>query len=142
MVKRAIEVFDSGLSCAEAVAIAGMEELGRTSELIPRIASGFAGGVSRTQSLCGALAGGVLVLGVAHGRDRAQDDRSLLIAKVQALVNGFRERFGSDNCFTLTGLDFNKEGAMDVYRQRIHAECRAYVKYVAEQLAELLPKRG
>lgn len=140
MAERAIEVFDSGLGCAEAIAIVGMEALGRKSELIPRIATGFAGGVCRTQSFCGALAGGVLVLGVAYGRNRAQDDRSLLMAKVQSLVKGFRERFGSDNCFALTGVDFNQEGMMDVYRERIHAQCRAYVEHVARQLGGMVPE--
>ncbi len=58
----ALEIFDSGLTCSEAVAMAGMKRLGRQSDLIPRIATGFGGGLSRTKSVCGALTGGVLVL--------------------------------------------------------------------------------
>jgi C_GCAxxG_C_C family probable redox protein len=136
--KLALEVFDSGLSCAEAVAIAGMKRLGRQSDLIPRIATGFGGGLSRTKSVCGALTGGVLVLSAAFGRDKLGDDRDVLVSKVQSLVEGFRSRFGSDNCFALTGLDFNDPAAGGVYRQSVHAQCRGYVEYVCERLDELL----
>jgi C_GCAxxG_C_C family probable redox protein len=137
--EQAIEIFDTGLSCAEAVAIAGMRRLGRSSDMIPRIATVFGGGLSRTKSLCGALAGGALVLSAALGRDKLGDDRDRLVAKTQDLVSGFRARFGSDNCFALTGLDFNEPGAHAIYRERVHAQCRAYVAYVADRLDELLP---
>ena len=136
--KLALKIFDSGLSCAEAVAIAGMKRLGRQNDLIPRIATGFGGGLSRTKSVCGALTGGVLVLSAAFGRNKLGDDRDVLVGKVQALVEGFRARFGSDNCFTLTGLDFNDPAAQGIYRQRVHAQCRGYVEYVCDRLDDLL----
>jgi C_GCAxxG_C_C family probable redox protein len=136
--KLALEIFDTGLSCAEAVAVAGMQRLGRQNDLIPRIATGFGGGLSRTQSVCGALTGGVLVLSAAFGRDKLGDDRNVLVKKVQSLVDGFRARFGSDNCFALTGLDFNDPASPTAYRERVHAQCRGYVEYVGERLDELL----
>ena len=136
--KVAIEIFDSGLTCTEAVAMAGMKRLGRQSDLIPRIATGFGGGLSRTKSVCGALTGGVLVLSAAFGRDKLGDDRDVLVSKVLSLVEGFRARFGGDNCFTLTGLDFNDPAAGGIYRQRVHPQCRGYVEYVCERLDELL----
>jgi C_GCAxxG_C_C family probable redox protein len=136
--KLALEIFDTGLTCTEAVAMAGMKRLGRESDLIPRIATGFGGGLSRTKGVCGALTGGVLVLSAAFGRDKLGDDRDTLVGKVQTLVNGFRARFGSDNCFALTGLDFNDRAAAAEYRQRVHAQCRGYVEYVCDQLDQLL----
>jgi len=137
-VKQAIEIFDSGLNCAEAVAMAGMKRLGRQDDLIPRVATAFGGGLSRAKSVCGALTGGVLVLSAAFGRDKLGDDREVLVKKVQSLVEGFRARFGSDNCFTLSGSDFNDPAAGGVYRERVHAQCRGYVQYVCERLDELL----
>jgi C_GCAxxG_C_C family probable redox protein len=139
--KLGIEIFDGGLSCAEAVAMAGMQRLGRQSDLVPRIATVFGGGLGRTKSLCGALAGGALVLSMAHGRDRLGEDRSVLLGKTKELVNGFRARFGSDNCFALTGLDFDDPEAQKAYRERVHAQCRAYVEWVLDELDRLLPPR-
>jgi C_GCAxxG_C_C family probable redox protein len=138
-VREGIEMFDGGLSCAEVVAVMGMKRIGRQSDLFPRVATGFAGGVSRTKSLCGAIAGGVIALGVAYGRDKKEDDRSVLIAKVQGLMARFRDRFGSDNCYTLTALDFNEPGAMEIYRRRVHPECRAYVEMVLREIFAALP---
>lgn len=134
-----LNVFDGGLSCSETVAIMGMKRLGRSSELVPRIATGFGGGVSRTQSLCGTISGAVLVLGAAYGRDKPADDRSVILAKVQDLMASFRARFGSDNCYALTGLDFNDPGALTVYRERVHGICRSYVEHVLRALYVSLP---
>jgi C_GCAxxG_C_C family probable redox protein len=138
-VQRGLTLFDSGYSCAEAVFLAAMEQVGIEDPLIPKIATGFAGGVSRTKSLCGALSGGVLALGALHGRTKPSDDRSALMARVQEMMHGFRERHGSDNCFTLTGLDFDDPGAAEKYKVQIHTQCRGYVKDVLEFLETTLP---
>ena len=85
-VREGLERFDAGLSCAEVVLLMGMKRLGRaSSDLVPRFATGFAGGLSRTKSLCGAIAGSVMTLGAAYGRDTKEGDRSVLIGKVQKL---------------------------------------------------------
>ena len=136
--KRGLELFDEGWSCAEAVAMAATERFGKANDLVPRIATGFGGGLSRTKSLCGALAGGVLAIGALHGRDKVGDDRTVLIGKTQELVNGFVAKFGSDNCFALTGLDFNTKAGMAVYRERVHAQCRTYVEHVLVEVDRLL----
>jgi hypothetical protein len=47
-VHEGIEMFDGGLSCAEVALVMGMRRMGRQSDLVPRIATGFGGGVSRT----------------------------------------------------------------------------------------------
>ncbi|HEX7599171.1 MAG TPA: hypothetical protein VF518_13225, partial [Polyangia bacterium] len=79
-----------------------------------------------------------LVLSAAFGRDKLGDDRDTLVKKVQTLVNGFRTKFGDDNCYALTGLDFNDPSAQSIYRERVHAQCRGYVEYVCLQLDLLL----
>ena len=46
--KRSLELFKSGYFCAESVLLAIAENQGIQSDLIPRIASGFCGGISHT----------------------------------------------------------------------------------------------
>jgi aspartate racemase len=140
LVREALALFDGGCSCAEAVAITGMRRLGGFPGNLPKLASGFGGGTCRARSLCGALAGGVLVLGAVHGRERMGDDRAALFAAGKPLVAGFRERFGSDNCYALTGIDFDEPGGMEAYRDHVHAQCRAYVEHVVRQLHAALPR--
>jgi C_GCAxxG_C_C family probable redox protein len=53
------------------------------------MATGFAGGVGGSQSeLCGALAGGIMIIGALFGRTTVVDD-----SVVQRLTTRFRERF-------------------------------------------------
>jgi len=74
----------------EAVALAGMKRLGRQSDLLPRIATGFGGGLSRTKSV---------VRGADRRRVGAQRGlwpwqagrrSDVLVSKVQTLVDGSR----------------------------------------------------
>ena len=57
---RSKQLFESGYGCAESVLLAVCESKGIQSVLIPRIASGFCGGVANTNGMCGTVAGGIL----------------------------------------------------------------------------------
>lgn len=133
----ALSEFDRGFSCAEAVFLAGAKALGVEDRLIPRVATGFGGGVSRTKSLCGAVAGAVMVLGLKFGRGTLDDDRGPILAKVQALMSAFRQEFGGENCYELTGLDFNTPEGQKAYKQEVHARCRTYVEFALRRALEL-----
>jgi len=65
---------EEGYLCSEAVLLALAESMGVESELIPRIATGFAAGVARTGNLCGALSGAVMGLGLRYGRDAPETE--------------------------------------------------------------------
>ena len=81
------------------------------SELIPGIASGFCGGMSRTAGLCGALAGGIMALGVVFGRNSSEDSPKKIYALTERLVRDFEKQFGSRNCSDLLGCDIStREG--------------------------------
>lgn len=136
-VEAALDEFEQGFSCAEAVFIGGAKALGMTSDLIPKLATGFGGGVSRTKSVCGAVTGAVLVLSAKYGRTVPADDRTVLMGKVQALVADFRERFKSENCYDLTGLDFNTPDGQAEYKLRVHGLCRSYVEFCVRRVLEL-----
>jgi C_GCAxxG_C_C family probable redox protein len=58
-----------------------------------RMTTGLAGGVGDShQEMCGALSGGVLLIGALHGRTKpTEDDR-----ECQRLATEYRERFGQE----------------------------------------------
>jgi C_GCAxxG_C_C family probable redox protein len=68
----------------------GEHKLGHLEPQAIRMANPFGGGVGGTrQELCGALAGGLLVIGALYGRtDASQDDK-----QSYALAKQFREAF-------------------------------------------------
>jgi len=53
-------LFDGSLNCAESTILALTKFFGIQSPVIPRIATGFGGGFSRTKNVCGALSGGIM----------------------------------------------------------------------------------
>jgi len=81
------------------------------SDIIPAIASGFCGGMSRTAGLCGALVGGIMALGVVYGRNSSEDSHKKIYALTERLVRDFEKEFGSRNCSDLLGCDIStREG--------------------------------
>jgi C_GCAxxG_C_C family probable redox protein len=80
--RRSGEFFDPGLYCAESVLLAIAEGKGMKSDVIPRIATGFCSGMSRTCGLCGAVSGAIMGINLFAGRsspDRSVDQNYALV---------------------------------------------------------------
>jgi C_GCAxxG_C_C family probable redox protein len=135
--------FNSGFNCAESVLVAVNNELsaeGRGgSELIPRIATGFGGGISRNGDICGALTGGIMAIGLALGRDRPEQDREPCYPAVDQFYNDFRTTFGSCKCRELTNANLKTpEGAL-TYKAEAHAEvCTPIVAWAARKAYDII----
>lgn len=135
-------LFDAGYYCAEAVLIAVARHAGIESPLIPGIATGFCSGVSRTSGMCGALAGGILGLNLAYGRDRAEESVEQNYRMVQRLVAEFGALCGSTQCSTLLGCDLGTPEGHRAFRERqLHTRCREY-SAVATRIAVALCDEG
>ena len=96
--------------------LAVCRHLGIEHEVVPGIATAFGGGIGGTGSVCGALAGAVMAIGLRHGR-RDPGERD---AKAYALTQELRRRFeaamGHAHCRDLTGMDLStREGAKRFY---------------------------
>jgi C_GCAxxG_C_C family probable redox protein len=103
--QRSIELFNSGFFCAESVLLAIAESQGIQSDLIPRIASGFCSGVSRTGGMCGAVSGAILGINLAAGRNSPDESIELSYFLTQELIDRFEKQYGSVNCRQLMGCD-------------------------------------
>lgn len=137
--KRAIELFSSGFHCAESVLQAVAEHAGIHSPLIPKISTGFCGGISRTKGLCGAVSGGVMALGMIFGRTSSDMSVDDTYGKVQEFLTTFENQYGTNNCFDLTGCDFN----LAVDRQRwkesgIANKCKEFTGTAARMVTEII----
>jgi C_GCAxxG_C_C family probable redox protein len=127
--KRSRELMVSGYSCAESALLAVAEELGIQSELFPRIASGFCGGMARTCGQCGAVSGAIMGIGLVNGVSAPTDSREKTYADVQKLMAQFEAKFGSTNCYELTGCDLGTPEGQARFRESGHAEyCRQYTE--------------
>ena len=95
------EITERHYNCAQSVLIPFAEEAGLDEETAYRMASGFGSGM-KTGSVCGAITGGVMVLGL-RGLDTPED--------IRMLFNEVREAHaGLTDCRDLLALNAEKGG--------------------------------
>jgi len=96
----AAEKFAAGYNCAQSVLYAFCDELGLDKELALKLATGFGGGMGHLQEVCGAVTGGILVLGARHGRGEGAPRAAIDVtyAKTQELFTRFKALHGTCRC--------------------------------------------
>lgn len=117
--EKAVELFDSGFNCAEAVLLALSQEFDQKSPLIPRIATGFGAGVGRAGQICGALSGAVMAIGLLKGCDKGEEERekrNAAFESVLEMIKAFEKEFGSSQCRMLTQCDLRIQEGQKKYR--------------------------
>jgi C_GCAxxG_C_C family probable redox protein len=139
--------------CSQTALAALMETFGVKGQDLLRASTCLAGGVARRGHVCGALTGGLMMIGLLTGRDdlemvpqyqRAMDYGNKLYVK-------FRDEFGTVSCPELQKLKFGRsfdlldpeereklhrkmEGAKD----GCHAITSAGARFAAEVICEIL----
>ena len=140
---RSEELFRSGLCCAESVLQAVAEGLGIRSELIPKIATGLCGGISRTGNICGAVSGGVMGIGLRHSRTQGGQSPEETIRHVRAFLEAFEARFGSTNCERLMGCRLDTpEGQQFFKEHNLREKCAGFTREAARLAGELIEESG
>ena len=135
-------VFDSGLNCAESLLLvvskhSGLEK--NSARFIPRIATGFGGGIARNGDICGALSGAVMAISLALGRDHPDQSRDQCYTAVDQFYNAFVKTFRSCKCSDLTRVDFKTPEGNAIYRERIHHErCTPIVEWSAKTASRII----
>ena len=132
--QNAEEAFSSGLFCAESVLAAVAKAQGIESDLIPRLATAFCSGVSRTCGDCGALTGAIMGVSLALGRSSPNEPVQPAYTATQQVVQLFKAEFGSRHCAALLdGCDLNTpEGQEKFKAQQLGQRCRRYTGRAAE----------
>ena len=91
--QKAAELFMQGHSCSESVVKAAYEtgiiDKSVDHDILNQIISPFSGAMGSHQSLCGAVAGAQLVLGLLFGRTGPSNDPN----KIKELANEFNAKF-------------------------------------------------
>ena len=138
----AVALFRQGFSCSQAVAAAFAPDLGLERDAALRLSQPFGGGIARRADWCGAITGALLVIGLKHGRDRAEDEasRDRTYALANEFISRFAARHGQIKCRDLLGCDISTpEGRKTAERLNLHrTKCEDYVRDAAVLLEELL----
>lgn len=78
-------------------------------DVIPQIASGFAGGIGNTGAVCGAVVGAALAIGLKQERAQSMEEMFANLALVREFRRRFETEMGTISCRELTGVDLSTE---------------------------------
>ena len=143
----AMEKFLAGYNCAQSILYAYGPDLGLDGETALKVATGLGAGMGRRGEVCGALTGGILVLGLKYGRG-GQQDRSATedtYQKTLELLARFERRHGSCSCrVLLDGCDLQTAEGQQFFKEHdlLHKTCVGCVQSVAEDLARMVEPPG
>jgi len=138
----AVALFKEGYSCSQAVLAACGGGRGIPRETLLKLGTGFGGGMARMGLTCGAVTGGILALGLAHGKIYASDDeaREMTYALIQKFMVQFNRRHGAMDCCTLLGYDLGTpEGRLEAkHSGRVDVFCPTLVRSAVDILEGLI----
>jgi C_GCAxxG_C_C family probable redox protein len=123
-IQKGEEYFNSGYYCAESVLLAISEQQSISSELIPRIATGFCSGLAHTAGMCGAVSGGIMAINLVSGRNEPHGSVDQNYRLVRQFIHAFKEAFGSIQCPELIGCDLGTaEGQIHFTEHNLKEKC-------------------
>ncbi len=138
--KKATTLFLKGYNCSQSVLLAMTEHWGLENDLVPKVATGFGGGIGRCGSVCGALTGGVMALSIRYGTNEPSAEKRL---RTYELSRKFFEQFEKRNrgvlCkdligYTLANPDEHEKATKENVFQK---KCARYVENAVTILLEL-----
>ena len=80
--ERAAEYFRKGYNCSQSVLLTMFEHSNGKNELVPKVATAFGGGIGRCGSVCGALTGGIMAIGIKCGSKEPSIEKRLHAYKI------------------------------------------------------------
>lgn len=141
--EKSVEKFLSGYNCAQSVLFSFCDDLRFDGNTALRLACGFGAGMGRKQEVCGAVTGGIIVIGLRHGRGDREDREATeeTYRRVRELMAQFEEKHGSCICRTLLGgCDLGTADGQRIFKERdlLNRACAPAVRTVVEALEEIL----
>jgi len=97
--------------------LAVSQKLGINSEVIPRIATPFGGGIGGRGEVCGAVAGSVMAIGLKYGREEPSQPNLQAYVLAREFCQRFEEETGHLSCRDLTGMDLSTPEGFQAFRR-------------------------
>lgn len=139
----ALDQFNSGCNCAQAVLLTLTQEGGPDTDLVLKIATGFGSGMARHQEVCGAVSGGIMAIGLRYGQPTPDDlaAKEDVYRKTRDFIARFKAKHGSVHCRELLqGCNlFTEDGRRQFEDQNLHTSvCEKCVSNAVNILDEIL----
>ncbi len=102
-VEEAVQLFEDGYMCSQAVLAVFCEEFGLSREQAFKISISFGGGM-RKGEVCGACTGAIMALGLKYGENKSKSDEMCV-----KFLDSFKKENGSYICRDLLDCDIRTE---------------------------------
>ncbi len=141
--ERAVAKFVSGFNCAQSVLFSFCDDLGVDTDNALKLACGFGAGMGRKEEVCGAVTGGIMVIGAKYGRGENDERKATEVtyAKIRELMDQFAQQHGTYICRELlNGCELTTEEGQKVYLDGDYFNriCKPCVKSVVEILESII----
>ncbi|MEE9912952.1 MAG: C-GCAxxG-C-C family protein [Deltaproteobacteria bacterium] len=147
MRKKAIQMMAvERFHCSQAIAAAGQEKLGHGSDEVIRAMGAFGGGLGGNGEVCGALAGGLAVLGLRYSRAAAgEKENPKMWAAAEEMMRRFRDEIvnqdGTIYCRDIACVNWkDREDAKSFYQGDKVKKCIRIVGETAMLVGEMLER--
>ena len=141
--EQAVSKFAEGFNCAQSVLFSFCDDLGMDKDKALKIACGFGAGMGRKEEVCGAVSGGILVIGAKYGRGENEDRSATETAyvKIRDLMNQFAQRHGTYICRQLlNGCELTTEEGQKIFKENdyLNKVCKPCVRSVVEIIERMV----
>ncbi|HET6459958.1 MAG TPA: C-GCAxxG-C-C family protein [Syntrophales bacterium] len=141
--EQAVAKFTEGYNCAQSVLFSFCDDLKIDKDKALKIACGFGAGMGRKEEVCGAVTGGIIVIGAKYGRGENDDltAREETYAKTRELMDQFAKRHGTFICRNLlNGCELTTEEGRKQYKENdfLNKTCKPCVQSVVGILENLM----
>ncbi len=141
--EQAVSKFLEGYSCAPSVFSSFCDDLNIDKDKALKMACGFGAGMALHGEVCGAVTGGIIVIGAKHGRGE-KDDRTateLTYKKTKELMDRFAGKHGTYICRTLlNGCELTTDEGRKLFIENdlLNKICVPCVQSVVEILENIM----
>jgi len=139
----AVAKFSEGYDCAQSVFYSYCDALGFDKNTALKMACGFGAGMGRKGEVCGAVTGGIIVIGAKYGRGE-RDDRTateLTYKKTREFMDRFEKKHGTFVCSKLLkGCELTTEEGRKHFKENnlSNTTCKPCVQSVVEILDSIM----
>lgn len=144
--EKAVAYFKDGFNCSQSILATFASQYNLDIELALRVSTGFGGGIGSQGETCGAVSGAVMVIGLEHGKVKADDKiaKAKTYKLVQEFSQRFNQKFGSTKCKDLLGCDLSTEEGNKIAREKglFKTICPVLIQQGVEILEEILKENN
>ena len=139
----AIAQFLDGFNCAQSVFYSFCDDLQFDKDTALKLSCGFGAGMARKEEVCGAISGGIMVIGIKYGRGENQDRvlTEQTYQKTRELLERFVEKHDTYICRTLlAGCELTTVEGQQEFKDKdlLNKVCRQCVGSVVEIVEEII----